>query len=98
MPDMHTYWSTIAPAAPEMYLTAAICAILLIDVFAGGARRPRLTGTLTLLALAIGAWVAIEFGAVGERTVLIVTVVVKVAAPSWPEPVTGLMHVPEMHI
>ncbi len=70
MPDMHTYWSTIAPAAPEMYLTAAICAILLIDVFAGGARRPRLTGTLTLLALAIGAWVAIEFGAVGERTVL----------------------------
>jgi NADH-quinone oxidoreductase subunit N len=70
MPDKHTYWSTIATAAPEMYLTAAICAILLIDVFAGGAKRPRLTGTVTLLALAVGAWVTVEFGNVGARSTL----------------------------
>ena len=70
MPDMQTYWSTIATAAPEMYLTAAICAILLIDVFAGGARRPRLTGTLTLLALVGLAWVAVDFGSVAVRTTL----------------------------
>ncbi len=70
MPDTQTYWSTIATAAPEMYLTAAICVILLIDVFAGGARRPRLTGSLTLLALALGAWVTVEFANVGARTTL----------------------------
>ncbi|MBV6418264.1 MAG: NADH-quinone oxidoreductase subunit N [Steroidobacteraceae bacterium] len=70
MPDMQTYWSTIAPATPEMYLAAAICAILLIDVFAGGERRPRLTGTVTLIALAIGAWVTLQYGGVSTRTVI----------------------------
>ncbi len=49
-------------------------------------------GAVTVTVIAPAAPVA------GERTVLIVTVVVKVAAPSWPEPVTGLMHVPETHI
>ncbi|MGD9597880.1 MAG: NADH-quinone oxidoreductase subunit NuoN [Steroidobacteraceae bacterium] len=70
MPETQNWWSTIAPAAPEMYLTAVICAILLIDVFAGGVRRPRLTGTLTLIALAVGAWVTLEYGSVGARTAL----------------------------
>lgn len=70
MPDMQTYWSTIAPAAPEIFLAAAICAILLIDVFAGGAQRPRLTSTVTLVALALCAWATLEFGWVSGRTTL----------------------------
>ncbi len=70
MPDTQNWWSTIAPAAPEMYLATVICVILLIDVFAGGTRRPRLTGTLTLIALAVGAWVTLEYGSVGGRTPL----------------------------
>ena len=48
MPDTPTFWSTIAAAAPEAWLVTAICVVLLIDVFAGGAKRPRLTGTVTL--------------------------------------------------
>jgi len=67
MPDTPFAWSTIAAAAPEMYLVAAICAVLLIDVFAGGAQRPRLTATVTLLALAVGAWVTLDYGSVSVR-------------------------------
>jgi len=43
MPDLY-------PALPELFLTAAACLILLIDLFAGPARR-WLTGTLALLSL-----------------------------------------------
>ena len=68
MPDTPTFWSTIAAAAPEAYLVTAICIVLLIDVFAGGTKRPRLTGTVTLLALALGAWLTLRYGAVSVRT------------------------------
>src|SRR6185312_5672959 len=54
MPDTALTWASVAPAVAEMYLAGAVCIILLIDVFAGE-RRPGLTPTLTLVALAIGA-------------------------------------------
>ena len=62
-------WQSFAPAVPEMYLVAAICALLLIDVFAGQTRR-NLTPTLTLLALAGGAAVTVIYGFVPQRTLL----------------------------
>jgi len=68
MPDTPTFWSTIAVAAPEAWLVVAICAVLLLDVFAGGTKRPRLTGTVTLLTLALGAWLTLRYGAVSVRT------------------------------
>jgi NADH-quinone oxidoreductase subunit N len=43
MPDLY-------PAAPELFLTAMACAILIVDLFAGSARR-WLTGLLAILAL-----------------------------------------------
>jgi NADH-quinone oxidoreductase subunit N len=43
MPDLY-------PAAPELFLATMACVILLVDLFAGSARR-WLTGTLTLLTL-----------------------------------------------
>ena len=51
MPDTTMTWASVAPAVGEIFLTCAICAVLLIDVFAGDKRRG-LTGTLTLIALA----------------------------------------------
>ena len=51
MTDNPMTWSSLAPAMPEICLVIAICAILLIDVFAGEKRRG-LTSTLTLLAIA----------------------------------------------
>jgi NADH-quinone oxidoreductase subunit N len=62
-------WASLLPALPEMYLSAAICVILLIDVFAGQ-RRPGLTPTLTLAALAGGAALTVAYGQVSVRTVL----------------------------
>ena len=44
---------SILPALPEMYLAAAICVVLLVDVFAGAAAR-RITPTLTLFVIALG--------------------------------------------
>ncbi|HEY3784004.1 MAG TPA: NADH-quinone oxidoreductase subunit NuoN [Steroidobacteraceae bacterium] len=61
--------TSIAPAIPEIYLAAAICVILLVDAFAGEKRR-RLTGTLTLLALAVGAALTVVFASVTQRTIL----------------------------
>jgi NADH-quinone oxidoreductase subunit N len=61
--------STIATAVPEIWLVFAICAILLVDVFAGEKRRT-LTSTLTLLALAVGAALTVKYGYVAQRTVL----------------------------
>src|SRR5215469_11346666 len=61
--------STIATAVPEIWLVFAICAILLVDVFAGEKRRT-LTSTLTLLALALGAALTVKYGYVAQRTVL----------------------------
>jgi NADH-quinone oxidoreductase subunit N len=68
MPETMTF-ASLLPAIPEMYLAAVICVILLIDVFAGD-RRPGLTPTLTLVALAGGAALTVAYGQVSERTVL----------------------------
>lgn len=62
-------WSSLAPAIPEIYLATAVCAVLMIDVFAGD-KRPGLTSTVTLIALAIGAALTVIYGNVGERIVL----------------------------
>ncbi len=52
--------ASLAPALPEIYLTAAICVVLLVDVFAGAAAR-RITPTLTLTVLAIGAGLTLAY-------------------------------------
>ncbi|HVO45157.1 MAG TPA: NADH-quinone oxidoreductase subunit NuoN [Steroidobacteraceae bacterium] len=62
-------WQGVAPAIPEIYLVAAICVILLVDVFAGQTRRS-LTPTLTLVALAGGAAATVHYAAVTQRLVL----------------------------
>ncbi|TLY78771.1 MAG: NADH-quinone oxidoreductase subunit NuoN [Gammaproteobacteria bacterium] len=62
-------WSSVAPAIAEIYLVAAICVILLVDVFAGE-QRPGLTSTLTLLALAIGAALTVRYAHVTQRVLL----------------------------
>jgi len=61
--------SSLAAAVPEIYLAGAICVILLVDVFAGERRRG-LTATLTLLALALGAGLTVQYGHVTQRTLL----------------------------
>jgi NADH-quinone oxidoreductase subunit N len=70
MPETPFIWSSLAPVTPEICLVVAICAILLIDVFAGE-RRPGLTATLTLLALALGAALTVQYAHVTERVVIL---------------------------
>ena len=60
---------SLRPAIPEVALCIAICVVLLADVFGGAARR-YLTPVLTLVALAVCAWLTVTVGAVPERTVL----------------------------
>ena len=62
-------WASVAPAISEIYLTVAICGILLVDVFAGGNRKG-LTATLSLIALAAGAALTASYGHVEARTTL----------------------------
>ena len=62
-------WHSIAPAVGEIYLVAAICVILMVDVFAGEKHRG-LTSTLTLIALVLGAALQIKFGHVTTHGVL----------------------------
>jgi NADH-quinone oxidoreductase subunit N len=62
-------WADLQPALPEIYLTAAICVLLMADVFFGDKRR-NFTSTLTLLLLAGGAAVTVFFANVDERIVL----------------------------
>jgi len=62
-------FETLRPAIAEMSLGLAICIVLLVDVFAGAARR-QFTPVLTLLLLAACAWLTVSMGAVTERTVL----------------------------
>jgi NADH-quinone oxidoreductase subunit N len=52
-----------------MYLVAAICAVLLIDVFAGD-KRPGLTSTVTLIALAVGAALTVLYGHIDHHALL----------------------------
>jgi NADH-quinone oxidoreductase subunit N len=60
---------SFAPAVAEIWLVCAICILLLIEVFAG-TKRPGLTPTLTLLALAIGAALTVRYGQVPHRQLL----------------------------
>jgi NADH-quinone oxidoreductase subunit N len=69
MPDTIMTWSSVAPAVAEIYLVAAICVILLVDVFAGE-KRHGLTSTLTLLALAVGAALTVRYGHITHHTIL----------------------------
>jgi NADH-quinone oxidoreductase subunit N len=55
--------ASIMPALPEIYFTAAICLVLLVDVFAGAAAR-RITPTLTLLVIAVGAALSLGYAQV----------------------------------
>lgn len=55
--------ASIMPALPEIYFTAAICLVLLVDVFAGAAAR-RITPTLTLLVIAVGAALTLTYAQV----------------------------------
>jgi NADH-quinone oxidoreductase subunit N len=61
--------ASFAPAVAEIWLVCAICALLLIEVFAGVNRRG-LTATLTLVALAAGAALLVRYGRVPQRTLL----------------------------
>jgi len=70
MPETPFIWSSLAPVTPEICLVVAICAILLIDVFAGE-RRAGLTSTLTLLALALSAALTVGYAHVSERVVIL---------------------------
>jgi NADH-quinone oxidoreductase subunit N len=62
-------WASVQPALPEMYLTGAICLLLLVDVFFGGKRRG-LAPTLTLLLLVVGALITAEYANVTSRVLL----------------------------
>jgi NADH-quinone oxidoreductase subunit N len=62
-------WSSVQPAIAEMFLVAAICVVLLVDVFAGD-KRPGLTSTVTLLTLAAGAALTVMYGRIDHHAVL----------------------------
>lgn len=62
-------WASIAPATAEIYLTVAICVILLVEAFAGDKRRG-LADALTLLVLAGGALATAICARVRERHTL----------------------------
>ena len=62
-------WAGIAPAIAEIYLLVAICAILLMDVFAGEKHRG-LTAKLTLLTLVVGGALTARYGHVTQHAVL----------------------------
>jgi len=57
------------PALPEIYLTSAICLVLLVDVFAGSAGR-RITPTLTLLVIAVCAALTLRYARVQGAIVI----------------------------
>ncbi|HXY76442.1 MAG TPA: NADH-quinone oxidoreductase subunit NuoN [Steroidobacteraceae bacterium] len=61
--------SSLAPAIPEIALVTAICALLLIAVFAGEGRR-HLVATLTLVSLAIAAALTVRYSHVSQPTLL----------------------------
>ena len=59
-------WANLQPALPEIYLTAAICVLLMADVFFGHTSK-RFTPTFTLVLLAGGAIVTLLFANVDQR-------------------------------
>ena len=62
-------FDSLRPAIAEISLAAAICLVLLVDVFLGATRR-HLAPALALLSLAACAWLTVTVGSVTERTVL----------------------------
>ena len=62
-------WASLQPALPEIYLTAAVCLLLLVDVFAGEKRR-WIAPSLTLIILAAGAAVTAYSVNVNARILL----------------------------
>jgi NADH-quinone oxidoreductase subunit N len=64
-----TYWHSISPAIPEVYLACAICVVLLFEVFVGVKRRGA-TSTLTLIVLVVGAALTARYGNVDHHAVL----------------------------
>lgn len=62
-------WANIAPATPEIYLAFALCAVLLVEAFAGAKRRG-FADALTLIVLVVGALLTALWGHVNERTLL----------------------------
>src|SRR5687767_14106747 len=69
MPETTLTWASVSPAIGEIYLTLAICVILMVDVFVGEKRRG-LTATVTLIALALGVALQVSYGHVTERVLL----------------------------
>ena len=61
--------ASLAPAVAEIWRVFAICVLLLVEVFAG-VKRPGLTATLTLVALAVGAALTVRYGQVPQRVLL----------------------------
>jgi NADH-quinone oxidoreductase subunit N len=61
-------WASFQPALPEIYLTAAICVLLMADVFFGHTSK-RFTPTLTLILLAGGAILTALFANVDHRVI-----------------------------
>jgi len=61
--------NTWTAALPEMVLAFAACLVLLVDAFAGPARRT-ITPTLTMIALLVGVLVTSQFAMVNHREVL----------------------------
>jgi NADH-quinone oxidoreductase subunit N len=64
-----TYWHSISPAIPEIYLGVAICVVLLFEVFVGVKRRGA-TSTLTLIVLVVGAALTLRYSNVSQHAVL----------------------------
>jgi NADH-quinone oxidoreductase subunit N len=62
-------WAQLQPALPEIYLTAAICVLLMADVFFGDTRKG-FTPTFTLVLLAGGALITAMYANVDQRIVL----------------------------
>jgi NADH-quinone oxidoreductase subunit N len=62
-------WASLQPALPEMYLTGAICLLLLVDVFAGE-KRKYVAPTFTLVLLAVGALITFMYANVSGRVLL----------------------------
>jgi NADH-quinone oxidoreductase subunit N len=69
MTDTIMTWSSVQPAIAEIYLVAAICVVLLVDVFAGE-KHHGLTSTVTMIALAVGAALTVAYGHVTHHAVL----------------------------
>src|SRR3954466_2500828 len=69
MPPTDITLASLAPALPEIYLTLAICVVLMVDVFAGPKRRG-LSATFTQFVLLLGAALTAFFSHVDQRTVI----------------------------